>query len=110
MTASRKLRTAHFLMFIGAAPLALSATFIGAGIAYAKLHPGETGGSDVFLMLALALMGYGTTAVLGSTGALWSWYLTRRGIDASTTATVVLRTAVVVGVVGPLAWYASVWL
>jgi hypothetical protein len=101
MPASRKLRTAHFLMFIGVAPMVLAVAFSVAGIAYARSHPGLVGGSDGFLTIALGLFGYVTTVVLGGAGALWSWFLTARGIDQRTTATLVLRTLVAAAIVLP---------
>jgi hypothetical protein len=110
MAASRKLRTAHFLMFIGVAPLLLAGAFAVAGIAFAQMHPGQAGGSDAFMMIAFLLFGYATTLVLGGAGAWWSWSLTRRGIDRRTTATLVLRVLVGAGLVVPALWYASVFL
>jgi hypothetical protein len=110
MPATRKLRTAHFLMFIGLAPLLLAAAFSVAGIAFAQSHPGQVGGSDAFLMIALILFGYLTTLVLGGGGAMWSWYLVRQRIDVASMATVILRTAVAVALVVPAVWYVSLLL
>src|SRR4051812_23617564 len=110
MAASRKLRTAHFLMFIGIAPLLLAAAFSAAGIAFAQSHPGQMGGSDAFLMIALILFGYLTTLLLGGGGAWWSWYLVSRRIDVASRATVILRAAVVVALVVPALWYLSLLL
>jgi len=109
MAASRKLRTAHFLMFIGVAPLVFAAAVATAAIAFARSQPGQAGGSDGFLVVALGVFGYLTTLVLGGSGALWSLYLTSRRIDARATATVVLRASVLAGLVLPLlslAWFA----
>lgn len=105
MMASRKLRTAHFLMFIGLVPMMFAVMITVAGIAFARGHPGQVGGSDAFLMIALLLLGYFTNLVLGGIGALWSWFLTSRRIDQRTTATLVLRILVVVALIVPLFWY-----
>jgi hypothetical protein len=100
MSASRKLRTAHFLMFIGVAPMAFAAVFTAAAFCYAHAHSGQLGASD-----ALLLFGYATTLILGGTGAVWSWFLTTQGIDELWTATVVLRTIVMAALLLPLLWY-----
>lgn len=110
MPATRKLRIAHFLMFIGIAPLLLAAAFPVSGIAFAQSHPGQVDGSDAFLMIALILFGYLTTLVLGGGGALWSWILVRRRIDVASRATIVLRTVVAVALVVPAVWYLSLLL
>ena len=99
MSSSRKLRTAHFLMFIGVTPLIFAGIVSLVGIAFARAHPGTAGGSDAFLMLALLTLGFSTTVVLGGTGALWSWFLTYKHIDAATTATRVLQITVVAGII-----------
>lgn len=65
MAAGRTLRTAHFLMFIGVAPLLLAAAL---ALAAAHAHPGQAGASDAFLMLALILSGCLATPVLGGAG------------------------------------------
>ena len=105
MSASRKLRTAHFLMFIGVAPMAFAAVFTAAIFFYAHTHPGQGGASDAFLLIAMLLFGYGITLVLGGTGAVWSWFLTAKGIDKLWPATVVLRTIVIAALLLPLLWY-----
>lgn len=105
MSASRKLRTAHFLMFIGLVPMMFAIAIIIAVISFARAHPGQTGGSDAFLLIALLLLGYFTNLILGGAGALWSWFLTSRRIDQRTTATLVLRILVVVALIVPLFWY-----
>ena len=107
MSASRKLRTAHFLMFIGVAPMALGAAFTAAVFCYAHTHPGQGGASDAFLLIAMLLFGYATTLVLGGTGALWSWFLTAQGIDKLWTATVVLRAIVIAALLLPPLWYVT---
>lgn len=105
MSASRKLRTAHFLMFIGVAPMAFAAVFTAAAFCYAHAHSGQLGASDAFLLIAMLLFGYATTLILGGTGAVWSWFLTTQGIDELWTATVVLRTIVMAALLLPLLWY-----
>lgn len=65
MAAGRTLRTAHFLMFIGVAPLLLAAAL---ALAAAHAHPGQAGAADAFLMLALILSGCLATLVLGGPG------------------------------------------
>lgn len=110
MSASRKLRTTHFLMFIGVAPMALAAAYAMAVISAAQSQPGQGAANDAFLLIALLLFGYATALVLGGTGAIWSWVLTKRRIDERTTATVVLRTLVAATLVVPLLWYASLFL
>lgn len=109
MPASRKRRTAHFLMFMGVAPLLLAAVFSVVAIAAAQAHAGQAGASDSFLMMALILFGYLTTLVLGGAGALWSWRLVKRRKDGATTATRVLWLLVGAGLVVPAAWYASLF-
>jgi hypothetical protein len=98
MAASRKLRTAHFLMFIGVVPLVFAGVISIIGIASAQASPGTAGGSSGFLLMALTLLGYSTTVVLGGVGALWSLFLTSRHIDSPTTATRVLRIMVFSGI------------
>lgn len=109
MAASRKLRTAHFLMFMGVMPLLLAVAVTIAAILTARAHPGQAGLSDGFILFALLGLGFVTTLVLGCSGALWSWYLTERGIDTSTTATLVLRSMVGAGLVLPVLWYAQLY-
>lgn len=94
MSASGKLRIAHFLMYIGVAPMALAAAYSVAVIGYAQSHRGQGNGSDTFLLVVLLLFGYATALVLGRTGALCSWFLTKRRIDERSTATVSLRMTV----------------
>lgn len=107
MPPSRKLRTAHFLMFVGVVPLVFAAAVSVAGIASARLQPGQAGASDAFMMIALLLLGYATTVVLGGAGALWSWLLTARDSERKTTATRILQIMVIAGLVVPPLWYAS---
>lgn len=109
MSASRKLCIAHLLMFIGVAPMALSVIYLITVIDYAHSHPGQGGGSDAFLLIALLLFSYATTLVLGGTGALWSWFLTKRHIDKRSTATVALRMAVAAALLLPMLWYVSLF-
>ena len=78
MSASRTLRTAHFLMFIGVAPMALAAAYAMAVISAAQNYPWQGAANDAFVLIALLLFGYVSTLVLGGTGAVWSWVLTRR--------------------------------
>ena len=87
--------------------MALAVAYTVAVFYYAHNHPGQAGGSDAFLLIALLLFGYATTLALGGTGALWSWFLTKRGIDELSTATVVLRTMVVAALLVPLLWCVS---
>jgi hypothetical protein len=105
MSASRKLRTAHFLMFIGVAPMAFAAVFTAAAFCYTHAHLGQAGASDAFLLITMLLFGYATTLILGGTGVVWSWFLTKQGIDKLWTATVVLRTIVMTALLLPLLWY-----
>jgi hypothetical protein len=105
MSASRKLRTAHFLMFIGVAPMALATVFTAAVFCFASTHPGQGGANDAFLLIAMLLFGYATALILGGTGALWSWFLTTQGIDKLETSTVFLRMIVVTALLLPLLWY-----
>lgn len=105
MFPSRKLRTAHFLMFIGLVPMMFAVAMTIAAIAFTRGHPGQGAGSDAFLLIALSLLGYFTNLILGGIGALWSWFLTSRHIDQRTTATLVLRILVVIALIVPLFWY-----
>lgn len=108
--ATRKLRTAHFLMFMGVLPMMFALALAAAGIAFAQAHPGQGGASDGFLMIALSLFGYLANLILGVTGALWSLYLTRHGIDQLATATLVLRCMVAAAVVlPPLLYLGMLW-
>jgi hypothetical protein len=109
MAVSRKMRVAQCLMAIGIVPLLLAVIWSISIVAYARSHPGQAGGSDAFLMIALILAGYAATLVLGGGGALWSWFLTWRGIDKRTRATLVLRIIVVTSLVLPLLGYASLY-
>lgn len=95
MSSSRKLRTAHFLMFIGIAPLAFGLFLAIVGIASSIGHVSPGGANDAFLMIAILFFGYLMTMVFGVAGLTWSWILTSRGIDRRTTATLVLRILVI---------------
>ena len=109
MAGSCKLRIAQFLMIIGVAPMVLAITYIATVIYFAQSHPGQGGGSDAFLLIAMLLFGFATSLFLGATGALWSWRLTKRGLGELSTATIVLQTMVAVALLGPLLWYVSLF-
>lgn len=103
MPASRKLRTAHFLMFIRVVPLLFAGLLLIVGIASTQANPDtaeDFGGSP--LIALILLFSYPTIVVLGGGGALWSLFLTSRKIDSPTTATRVLRTMVFSGIGFPL--------
>lgn len=102
MPASRKLRTAHFLMFMAAVPLLVAGVILIIGIASAQANPdmGEALAASPLIALILSFS-YPTTVVLGGGGALWSLFLTSRQIDSPTTATRVLRIMIFSGIAIP---------
>jgi hypothetical protein len=51
-------------MFIGLVPMMFAIAIIIAVISFARTHPGQTGGSDAFLLIALLLLGYFTNLIL----------------------------------------------
>lgn len=92
MPASRKLRTAHLLMFIGLIPLFLAGVIFIIGMASALANPDTAEDFAGSTLTALILLfSYPTAVVLSGGGALWSLFLTSSQIDSATTATRVLR-------------------
>lgn len=99
MPPSRKLRTAHFLMFVGLVPLLFASFILIIGVAYAQGNPDTAEDFSGSPLIALLLwFSYPTAVVLGGGGALWSLFLTSRKIDSPTTATRVLRIIVFSGI------------
>lgn len=105
MTPQFKLRTASILMFLGTAPLILGIIWIVAAISSAHRNPGQMGGSDGLLMVAVLCVTYVVAAVVAGFSALWSISITNRNAGVRSASADVLRKIVGGVLLTPLLLY-----
>lgn len=105
MTIQTKLRIANVLMLLGLVPMTIGLCWVATIISYARRHPGQTGGSDAFLMMGVLFFGYVLALVVSGASSALSAVLVRRHAGVHAPVARIVRWLVCIVLLVPLLLY-----